>query len=69
MDDLSKRSIDNMYGRVRKCLVLDKHTLEISKMNKTKVTTNESQSFQLSISIRYHVYKVISKNNITIKEW
>lgn len=67
LENVSKRTIDNMCGRVRRCLVLDKNTFELNKNNKAKKTTGDSQPYQLSISIRFPEYKVLSKTPISIR--
>ena len=65
-ENLTERSLKNLYGRVRRSLVLNKSTLELKeRVHKIK---EGSQSRELSISLKFPEYFVKSKYPIAIIE-
>jgi predicted HNH restriction endonuclease len=64
--NLTKKSLNNLYGRVRRSLVLNKNTLELKERIKT--IKEGDQSRELSISLKFPEYLVKSKHPITIIE-
>jgi predicted HNH restriction endonuclease len=66
VESLTKKSLNNLYGRVRRSLVLNKETLELKERIKT--IKEGDQSRELSISLKFPEYLVKSKHPITIIE-